>query len=78
MTYSNTYLAAIVADYQANVEPLLMTGRNPAGDEAAHAFVDRWPHEAVRAAIDALNVAYTIQHGSSYGSLAEAMSKLGR
>ncbi|MEW5529436.1 hypothetical protein [Streptomyces virginiae] len=76
--YSSSYLAKIIADYQKNVEPLLATGRNPVGDDAARAFADRWPRDAVRAAIDALNVVYTIQHGPSYGSLAEAIGKLGR
>ncbi|MCX4542688.1 hypothetical protein [Streptomyces sp. NBC_01565] len=78
--YTSVYLAEIVADYQTNVEPTLLREREmtPAAQKTAMDFAARWPQDAIRAALDALDVAYAIRNGSSASVIAGALANLGR
>lgn len=80
MTPGHARLARIAADYQANVEPVMLRHgpKSTAATQAANAFADRWPAADIRAALAALDVAYTVQGGGSKADITQALSKLGR
>ncbi|MFJ5547019.1 hypothetical protein [Streptomyces sp. NPDC093225] len=77
-TYSVEYLGAIVADYQNTVEHHFIAGDPAVGEAAAKAFANRWPTDAIRAAVDALRAAYALQHGKAFGPLNDALGRLAR
>lgn len=79
MTPGHAQLARIAADYQAHVEPLLARApSSAAAQSAALAFASRWPAADIRAALAALDVAYTVRGGGSKADITQALSKLGR
>ncbi|WP_328762566.1 hypothetical protein [Streptomyces sp. NBC_00272] len=78
-SYTSAYLGQIVADYQANVEPLLLSegATTPATQKAGHAFCSRWLQPAIKAALDALKTVYAVREGNP-AAIAEAIANLGR
>ncbi|MFE9844712.1 hypothetical protein [Streptomyces goshikiensis] len=77
---TQTRLAEIVADYQRNVEPILLRegSATPAAVQAVLGLRSRWPEPAIRAALDTLTAAKATRSKEYGGLAAKAIAALSR